>query len=336
MADHLRVIDCGTVAPLRSQTVWHAIAHGVSEGAPPTLSFVRPSAGYVGLGYHRSTGEIDEAYCRSRGLPVYRRMVGGGPVYLDADQLFFQICLPASMVSPARLTAIRDLLTPAVAAFRAAGVAAELDRQHLEITVGSAKICGHGAGQIENAVVICGNVIQRFDHERASRILRLPDETMRAEVVRLMREHVRATPLDERSFTAGMIGAYSDLLGLPPRNGELDDSERAKLAELDELFASPEWIDGDVTRPAGNARQVKIRAGVWVFAAEWDGARVVGSVRDGALHRVWLTATQTDVQPAERALVGVALSDAPAVLERFGVQGRRWAAAVATADGRRL
>ena len=76
----LRVIDFGSVTPLRSQTLWHAVAYGVSAGAAPTLSFVRPSAPYVCLGYHRDLEEVDQEYCRSHGLAVYRRMVGGGPV----------------------------------------------------------------------------------------------------------------------------------------------------------------------------------------------------------------------------------------------------------------
>ena len=39
-------------------------------------------------------------------------MVGGGPVYLDADQLFFQICLPARAVPAASRQALRVLLEP--------------------------------------------------------------------------------------------------------------------------------------------------------------------------------------------------------------------------------
>ena len=114
MGDVLRVIDFGRVTPLRSQTLWHAVGYGVSAGQPATLSFARPSTPYVCLGYHRDPAELDERYCREHGLPVYRRMVGGGPVYLDDRQLFFQICLPARLVSPARRDALRTLLTPAV------------------------------------------------------------------------------------------------------------------------------------------------------------------------------------------------------------------------------
>ena len=85
----LRVLDFGRVSALRSQTLWHALAYGVSAGGAPTLSFMRPSRPYVGLGYHRRLEEADIEACREAGLPVFRRMVGGGVVYLDENQQFF-------------------------------------------------------------------------------------------------------------------------------------------------------------------------------------------------------------------------------------------------------
>ena len=106
----LRVVDFGLSSPLRSQTLWHAIGFGVSAGAPTTLSFTRPAAPYVCLGYHGALDDVDQEYCRAHGLPVLRRMVGGGTVYLDADQVFFQICLPAQAVPPVRWRALRMLL----------------------------------------------------------------------------------------------------------------------------------------------------------------------------------------------------------------------------------
>ncbi|NIJ13012.1 lipoate-protein ligase A [Saccharomonospora amisosensis] len=266
----LRVIDFGRVSALRSQTLWHAVAYGVSEGAPPTLSFVRPAEPYVCLGYHRRLDEVDEKYCAAQGLPIYRRMVGGGPVYLDPDQLFFQICLPQGSVSPARSVAIRDLLTPAVAAYRAAGVEAELDDSH-EISVVDRKICGHGAGQIEDAVVVCGNLIERFDHERATSVLRLPDGVDRAEVLRLMRRYVAATPADPAVFKEAAVRAYADALGLQPRPGELTGGERAALAELDARFTSEEWTAGPGSRAARRPDGIKIRAGVWVGTTKEKG-----------------------------------------------------------------
>ena len=279
----LRVVDFGRVSALRSQTLWHALAYGVSAGGPPTLSFMRPSRPYVGLGYHRRLEEADIAACREAGLPVFRRMVGGGVVYLDEHQQFFQICLPAASVSRNRQRALRELLSPAVAAFRAAGVPAELDDQ-LEIVVGEAKICGHGAAQIDDAVVVVGNLIERFDHAAAARVLALPDE-VRSEVVRLMERFVAATPVDSATFRTAAIAAYGEALGLEPVSGWLSASERERLLELDGRFRSPAWLRGPA-RPAPQCGEVKVRAGVHVVWTEQEGSRALATVVSGHIERM--------------------------------------------------
>lgn len=263
----LRVVDFGRVSALRSQTLWHALAYGVSRGGPATLSFMRPSRPYVGLGYHRRLEEADIEACREAGLPVFRRMVGGGVVYLDEHQQFFQICQPVAAVPRSREAALRRLLEPAVTAFRAVGVPAELDADG-EIVVGEAKICGHGAAQIDDAVVVVGNLIERFDHTAAARVLALPED-VRAEVIRLMERYVLATPADPAAFRAAAVAAYAEALGLEPVPGVLSPYERERLVELDDRFRSPEWLRGPL-RPAPPVPQVKIRAGVYV---DWSTAR---------------------------------------------------------------
>jgi lipoate-protein ligase A len=287
----LRVVDFGRVSALRSQTLWHAVAYGVSAGAPPTLSFMRPSRPYVGLGYHRRLEEADLDACREGNLPIYRRMVGGGVVYLDDHQQFFQIVLPVAAVPRSREAALRRLLEPAVAAFRAAGVPAELDDDN-EIVVGEAKICGHGAAQIDDAVVVVGNLIERFDHAAAARVLALPDE-VRAEVVRLMERFVAPTPVDPAAFRSAAIAAYAEALGLEPVPGGLSPSERERLHELDGRFRSPEWLRGP-QRPEPKCMQVKVRAGVYVVWIEQDGRRAVATVIGDQIDRVQVSDPDLD------------------------------------------
>jgi lipoate-protein ligase A len=282
----LRVVDFGRVSALRSQTLWHALAYGVSRGGPPTLSFMRPSRPYVGLGYHRRLEEADIDACREAGLPVFRRMVGGGVVYLDEHQQFFQICLPVAQVPRSREAALRRLLAPAVAAFRAAGVPAELDADG-EIAVGEAKVCGHGAAQIEDAVIVVGNLIERFDHTAAARVLALP-EAARADVVRLMERFVMATPVDSAAFRSAAVAAYGEALGLEAVTGWLSHYERERLGQLDKLFRSPEWLRGPYRPdpPSGPANgngpravTVKVRAGVLVQCTEHGASRLVADER---------------------------------------------------------
>lgn len=304
--DDLRVLDLGTVGALRSQTLWHAVAHGVSDGSPPTLLFLRPAQPYVGIGFHRRLQELDLETCRTRGLPVYRRMVGGGPVYLDDGQLFFAVVVPATAVPASRLRAIETLLAPAVDAYRAAGLAAAFD-ENGEIVVGDRKVCGHGAGQIGGAVIVVGNLIQRFDHRAASEVLAAPTAPARMEVQRLMTRYVAAHDVDSDRFQTAAIDAYAATFGARCRPGALGSGERAHLAELDRRFVDPAWVDGP-PRPEPALWQVKIRAGVRVFSVVHDGARITGSLVGD--HLEWISVDGADARdPAvERSLVEAALA----------------------------
>lgn len=323
----LRVIDFGSVEPLRSQTLWHAIARGVSAGAPPTLSFVRSADPYVCLGYHRRIDEVDLDLCAKRGLPVYRRMVGGGPVYLDKDQLLFQVCVPVTAVPARRDRAMRFLLEPAVDAFRAAGVDAGLDSSG-EIVVGDAKVCGHGAGQIDDAVAFVGNLIERFDHEAASEMLRAPSPEARRLLGCLIRRYVRATPCDADAFRNAAMDAYAGRFGLEPSYGSLNCYEDEAVLELDSEFEDPRWRAGPdrAPHPADSTLwRVKVRSGVWAVETELAGSRLVAGVVGGRLELVSLTDAELNGSAAvvERAITGCALDEAEAKLAGFGAPGRR-------------
>ncbi|MFN3284911.1 MAG: biotin/lipoate A/B protein ligase family protein [bacterium] len=326
----LRVVDFGDASPLRSQTLWHAVAYGVSRGAPATLSFVRPSAPYVSIGRTRSPREVDLEYCRHAGLRVYRRMVGGGPVYLDPRQLFFQVTIPARWAPLTPRQTLRALLSPAVQAFRAVGVPASLD-PYGEVVVGDRKICGHAGGQLEEAVVVVGNLIEEFPADRAARILDLPHPRIREEVERRIRRYVLATPVDADGFKAALARSYAEALGLRPEAGDLSVYERATVRELDRLFESRRWL-WDVDGGPEGTWCVKIRAGVWVCAVRVGRGLLVASGVEGRV---------VDVAPVGGAprracqglrelaasLKGSGLDEAVRRLQVWGEEGSRLAAA---------
>lgn len=305
----LRVLDFGTVTPLRSQTSWHALGYGRSDPDEATLSFVRPRAPYVCLGRHRSFAEVNHEALQRLGLPLLRRMAGGGPVYLDAQQLFFQVALPTSAVPARRDLALASLLAPAVSALRRLGVDAVFDERG-EVSVGAAKVCGHGAAQIGDHVVVVGNLIRGFDHERASQVLATASPTTSAEVQRLMERYVAATPVDPTAWRTTMVEEYAALLGATPVTGRLRVDEQRALTRLDSVFASPGWVR-HVDRPAGEVRTIKVRAGVWVHEWAHDGGATVLSVTNGRVDSVLV-----DGLPARdlRPLVGAPLDEVRRVL----------------------
>lgn len=265
----MRVLDFGTTTAVRSQSSWHALALCAQAGDTPTLSFVRPAQPYVCLGFHRRLAEIDVEWCAANDLPVLRRMVGGGPVYLDADQLFFQITLPARSVTGSRERALAALLGPAVEALRSVGVEAELDTFG-EISVRGAKVCGHGAGQLRDGVVVVGNLITAFDHERATRVLAL-DRRTRIEVHELMRRHVAATAVDPVAWQRSMVTAYARHFDRDPEPGEPTAPELAEAERLDGVLGGAEFVAGadqaSITRNGPTAHRVKIRGGIYVEVA---------------------------------------------------------------------
>lgn len=337
VAATLRVIDFGTAAPLRSQTYWHAVAYGVSAGAAPTLSFVQPSAPYVSIGYHRRLEEVDRDTCRTNGWPVYRRMIGGGPVYLDKGQLFFQITMPMRSIPAARHRALRRLLGPAIEAFRAVGIPAVLD-EHLEIVVDDRKICGYGAGQIGEAAIVAGNLILDFDHRAAASILRAPSATADAELARLIGRYVAATPADPAAFKAAATDAYCRDLQLSPRDGVLNPIERDRLDELDQRFCSASWLAGS-SRPDPDVWQAKIRAGVWMFAARDGDTELVVCVDNGRVLRAKLQHPHLNGSRSsiETELAGLTLAEAATTLGRSGDPGTELADLFTRADpGRSL
>lgn len=282
MTPGLRFVDLGWVSPVRSQTVWHAIAEVATPRSRATFSLCSPTGPYVSIGYHRPLAEVDLEACARRGLPVFRRRVGGGPVYCDASQLFFQLIVPAAAFPAVMERAWVQAMEPAVAAFRTLGVKAELVEGN-DILADGRKICGTGAGSIGDALVFVGNVIFDFDHDAMADALAVP-ATVKREVARLTRLHLapvgelagRAVARSEA--VAALTAAYADAFG-PARRGELTDAEATRASELDDIFASPAWL---ASERAPLPSRIKIRGGVTVLVHGASWVTVVDGMIDRA------------------------------------------------------
>jgi lipoate-protein ligase A len=269
----LRVIDAGEVPAARSQSLWHGIASAMHPADRPVLSFCRPSDPYVCIGLHRRLSELDLVACAEMGLPVFRRQIGGGPVYCDSDQLFFQVTLPAGNAPASVERLYQEFLEPAVQALRKLGLEARLECVN-EIVVEDRKLSGTGAGRIGEAVTVVGNVIFRFPHERMARVLALPDGA-RAEFLRLIRRYVSSLEAEGASVTveeatAALVEAFAEALGVQPVTDEPTSAEVRSMHGWERRFAHDGWLRGPEPRPAAT-RTVKVRAGIWLVVAD-DGS----------------------------------------------------------------
>ncbi|MDA8208389.1 MAG: hypothetical protein M0Z92_05255 [Actinomycetota bacterium] len=286
MPDKLRVLDFGPVSPLRSQSIWHALAEAAGETGRATLSFMRPAAPYVGIGMQRSIAEVDLDYCRSAGLSVIRRRVGGGPVYLDARQLFFQVSMPRRSLPASRGEAISGLLGPLAPAFAAAGIDASLDGSG-ELSASGAKVCGHGAGEIGDGVAVVGNLITAFNYTRAAGICWTGSARVTERLEALMRRWVGSFPhdLDASAFMAAAPVALAEALGMVAEAGELDSREQQLIRAWDNQLSDPAWTrEGEFPPPApGALRVVKIRSGVHAIFRTTSGPGFFATAEWGRL-----------------------------------------------------
>ncbi len=267
----IRLLDLGTVDPLRSQTIYHAVGYALTADSPDTIILVSPDAPYVSIGRHQDVDrEVDRGVCADLGFPIVRREVGGGAVYLDGNQLFTQWVfaaehLPATVED--RFTLYCDTL---VQAYRSLGIDA-VYRPVNDIQVNGRKIGGTGAARMDRAEVLVGSLMFDFDALTMSRVLKVPSEKFRDKVFQTMSEYMTTmrrelgTPPPRSDVVDAYVAACSSGLGRAIEPGELRADEIELAERLDERFASLDWLEegGGLRRPG-----VRIHEGVRVA----DGA----------------------------------------------------------------
>jgi lipoate-protein ligase A len=279
-----------------SQALYHAAAHLGREA----LFILRPETPYVCLGFHQDTEqEIDVEFARAHDIPMIRREVGGGAVYLDGGQLFYQLILRADRpgVPQNKAAFYRKFLEPVIETYREFGVPAEYKPIN-DIIANGRKVSGNGAAEIEDMLVLVGNFILDFNYEMMSKVLRVPDEKFRDKVFKTLQENlstiqretgrIPATP----DLAASLVKRYGVLLGPLTAQTQVDDE---LLAEGDRRMAemyNDEWLFANDRRQA-DMRQVKIREGVYVVQnmLKTSGGlmRVTAISEDGHLHDVHIS-----------------------------------------------
>ena len=260
----IRLIDAGTVSPLRSQTIYHGLAYA---GAPDTIVLLTPGSPYVCIGFHQQLErEIDVAFCARQGIPVVRREVGGGAVYLDSNQLFVQWVMRPDALPLSVERRFELFARPLVGTYDELGIRAAF-RPVNDIHVAGRKIGGTGAARIGEAEVVVGNFLFDFDTETMARVLTAPTEKFRDKLHRSLREYMTSmkrelgTVPDPALVKAIYVRRCSEVLGQELVRGDLTSDEMKVIGKVDKRFDSGEFLRrrGGLRRPG-----VKIHEDVWV------------------------------------------------------------------------
>ena len=288
--------NLGKVPWKESQLLYHALAALDREA----LVFLSPATPYVCIGYHQDIeAEVDLDYCKSRHIPVFRREVGGGAVYLDGDQLFFQMIIaPNSSRVPAHKGAFyRKFLQPVINTYRRIGIPVQYKPIN-DLIVNQRKISGTGVGEIENSLVFVGNLILDFEYDTMVRILKLSDEKLRDKVYKTMRDNLTtirrelgetsSRQWDEQRLNNIMAEEFQKILDPFVAKKTIDNEVVAKISELNAKMLNPAWLYQKGRFYMGN--EVKIRAGITVKRKEHKATggliRVLFELHDNQLKNI--------------------------------------------------
>ena len=266
----MKLYNIGRVPWHESQLIYHALARKGDEA----LSLVSPSSPYVCIGFHQDLEqEVDLDFCKANGIPVFRRDLGGGAVYLDGDQLFFQLILKKDnpAVPKRKEVFYRKFLQPVIHVYREIGIQAEYKAIN-DVIAGNRKISGTGVGEIGECIVFVGNLIMDFNYDRMARILKVPDEKFRDKVHKTLRDNLstirrelgpeEAAKWDGGRLNEKMAEAFENLLGPMDPAGK-DESLQTEMDALGARMMKDDWLYQRARKVP--VRDVKIRAGVHVF-----------------------------------------------------------------------
>lgn len=327
----MEYFSLGRVSWEHSQALYHAAAYLGREA----LFILSPATPYACLGYHQDARqEIDLDFARKMNIPVFRREVGGGAVYLDGGQLFYQLVLRKDRpgVPADKGEFYRKFLEPVVQTYCEFGVAAEF-RPVNDILANGRKISGNGAAEIEGMAILVGNFILDFNYEMMSRVLKVPDEKFRDKVFKTLSENLSTLRREtgQAPASADLAEAlrrrYEPLLEPFEMKTTVDEALLTKAGERFALMNTPEWLFCNDLRRAQNA-QVKIREGVYLLQklVKLPGGlvRITATTQDGDLSDVHISGDffiypQGALRQLEQALEGVPLNaeDLALVIQDF-------------------
>jgi lipoate-protein ligase A len=263
----MELFNLGKVPWEESQLIYHALAKLGRE----SLCLVSPATPYVCIGFHQDVEqEVDLEFCEANNIPVFRREVGGGAVFLDGNQLFFQLIIQRdNSIAPRRIAAFyKKFLQPVIEVHRRIGLEVKYKPVN-DLVIEARKISGTGAAEIGDSIVFVGNLILDFDYETMSRVLKIPDEKFRDKVRKTIEENLstmrrelgeqKYEQWDERTLNNMMVEEFEKLLGaLTPVNK--NDELMAKMKELETSMINDAWLFQKGKRVEG--RVVKVRSGL--------------------------------------------------------------------------
>jgi len=260
MGKNWRLLDLGDTDSLDTQVIYEAVARARAKDLiPDTIIFCSPKAPIVCIGYHQELEkEVNIDYCKENNIPIVRRILGGGAVYLDVNQLFYQIIVSEKTKDiPLSINKLfSTLLKAPIQTYNDLGIPA-IFKPINDIEVRGKKISGNGAGKFENVSILTGNLILDFNFDEMVKILKVPNEKFRDKLAQSLRERLTTiknelnTVPTKRKLKELLKTNFEKTLNINLELSKIIDVEQQYMGDLRAKYTSEKWLYGPKLRHTG-------------------------------------------------------------------------------------
>jgi lipoate-protein ligase A len=297
---------------------------------PDTVRFLRfePSAL---VGRHQAIGqELKLDFCRANGVALVRRITGGGAIYLDPNQVGWELVLSRKRLPMPTLGDYTKAICEAVAYGLSKTFAIDARyRPRNDIEVGGQKLCGTGGFFDGDTLIYQGTVLIDADPARIMSCLNVPEAKLKKRNIDKAEQRVttlkallggKAPEID--AVHEAVLAGLTEKLGIAAQKGAPSHEEEALAGRLcvDEIGTDAFVFLIDDPRGAGVLEASRTAPGGTVTAyVRLEGAGQARRVRELLLTGDFFVTPPRLVYDLEAALRGIQIGEAGAAVDRFFV-----------------
>ncbi|MFO7954652.1 biotin/lipoate A/B protein ligase family protein [Thioalkalivibrio sp.] len=172
-------IDAGARSAEELHALYAGLAASTAPGAPPRVLWVHAHEPHISVGASQDPGtDLDLAACAEQGVPVVRRPLGGGSVWVDADQACFFLIQPRHVLARGHRHLFAVGLGIAMDVLRELGLEG-VEARGQDVWVQGRKIMGTGAATLGEGCVFGASFLRYFPVERFLACVHAPSDGYR-------------------------------------------------------------------------------------------------------------------------------------------------------------
>lgn len=229
----MKLLDLTLPTPAENLACDEALLDLCDEGrADEVLRFWESPAPFVVLGYSNKTAtEVNLESCRHDGVPVLRRITGGGTVVQGPGCLNYALILRIPEAGPlTHITGTNDFIMQR----HAAALDAEV-RGHTDLARGDLKFSGNSQRRKRHALLFHGTFLLNFDLAGIDRWLPMPSREPDYRQGRSHREFLMNVSVPAAAIKRTLAGIWSATTEMPA-------APRDRIARLvTERYATNAW-----------------------------------------------------------------------------------------------